>query len=318
MKVEKRTTNKIGLIILVVIVLAGLAGGGYYLIKNKGKINIDWRLPWQKKGIEEQDSASDSNGGTNTKNGTTTFQSPIGIVTSDWTGREYCEGSFENFEETKTEIIVKYKLKGSRDGYPTKCDIEITKYTADGFLVSGSSKASVDEGEEKEFEIRILKSDLESQELSGINELALFVKYKTDREGENSLRIEKVSFNNERSVNNNKTGIKIDDLNGTIIQYYKTITDASNTYLYFLVENTLEKQNADIKIRKLIINDKVFDAKEFDEKMGPQTKKLIYVEVPKDQFNKVKKFTISFFNISTSIEDESIGYYISNEYSREL
>ena len=154
--------------------------------------------------------------------------------------------------------------------------------------------------------------------MSGINELALFVKYKTDREGENSLRIEKVSFNNERSVNNNKTGIKIDDLNGTIIQYYKTITDASNTYLYFLVENTLEKQNADIKIRKLIINDKVFDAKEFDEKMGPQTKKLIYVEVPKDQFNKVKKFTISFFNISTSIEDESIGYYISNEYSREL
>ena len=62
----------------------------------------------------------------------------------------------------------------------------------------------------------------------------------------------------------------------------------------------------------------MFDAKEFDEKMGPQTKKLIYVEVPKDQFNKVKKFTISFFNISTSIEDESIVYYISNEYSREL
>ena len=318
MKVEKRATNKIGLIILVVIVLAGLAGGGYYLIKNKGKINIDWRLPWQKKGPEEQDNASGTKDDTNKKNGTTTFQSPIGIVDSEWVGKEYCEGSFDDFEETKTEIVVKYKLKGSRNGKPTKCDIEIIKYTADGFLVSGSSKASVEANEEKEFEVRILKSDLESQELSGINELELFVKYQTDHEVENSLRIEKVSFNNERSVNNNKTGIRIDDLNGTIIQYYKTVTDASNTYIYFLVENTTDNRNADIKIRKLIINDKVFATKDFDEEIGPQTKKLIYVKVPKDQFNKVKKFTISFFNISTSIEDESISYYISNEYSREL
>ncbi len=63
MKVEKKQTNKIGLIIFWILLIAGLAGGGYYLYTHKDSLNIDWdfTLPW--KNNEEKEQGSD--GGAN-------------------------------------------------------------------------------------------------------------------------------------------------------------------------------------------------------------------------------------------------------------
>ena len=113
-------------------------------------------------------------------------------------------------------------------------------------------------------------------------------------------------------------GIKIDDLNNTMIQYYKTTTDETNTYLYFIITNQSEVDLADIKIRRLLVNDKVYDTKDFDEEIGCETKKLVYIAIPKKTISKVKKFSISFFNISTNVESKAKSFYLSNEYSKEV
>ncbi len=321
MKVEKRASNKIGLVILLIVVLAGIGCGGYFLFKHKDKLDIDWdlSLPWKKDEEDKEDNDNEEKKSTKQKtNEVTTFKGPSNVTEEYFSNFYQCIGKFEEVKENDKEFIVTFSITGHGSMYDNYCEIDMYKYAVDDYFIPGSTKIVVEPGETKKGEIKMLKSDLEAQELSGINKLTVFMNVKTDKEGEaEQVKIE-TAFSNERSVKNEKVGIKIDDLNNTMIQYYKTTTDETNTYLYFIITNQSEVDLADIKVRRLLVNDKVYDTKDFDEEIGCETKKLVYIAIPKKTISRVKKFSISFFNISTNIESKEKSFYLSNEYSKEV
>ena len=324
MKVEKKSSNKIGLIILLIVVLVGLGSGGYFLYKHKDKLNIDWdfSLPW-KKDEDNKTTGNDNNLKTKTQKTNTdvTFNTPNYISKKSFANLTSCKAKVLDFKDSNTELAVTIEITGPL--YEPFCDIEIYQLTADGFTIPGTTNIKVERDEIKTADIVMKKSDLEAQEIAAINTLTLFMKVITKQDGEPSYIKEEISFTNSRPISNAKSGIKIDELNHTTIQYYKTTTDATNTYLYFIVYNESGVYSADIKVRKLLINDKIYDVKEFDELLEPESKRIVYISIPKKIFSSVKKFTISFINISTNNdkeirEDFKKSFYISNEYSKEL
>ena len=49
LRIEKRASNKVGLFILAIILLAGVGFGVYYYLTNKDYISFDFSVPWKKK-----------------------------------------------------------------------------------------------------------------------------------------------------------------------------------------------------------------------------------------------------------------------------
>ncbi len=325
MKVEKKSSNKIGLVILLIVVLAGLGCGGYFLYKHKDKLNIDWNftLPWQKEKEEKQaGSDNDLKQKTQKKQTDVTFKAPEIVLKSSFDIGKFCKAKVLDFKDSDTEFAVTLEISNIA-AYTSYCEIEFYQFAADGYTIPGDAKVRVENGETKSVDITMNKSDLESQELASINTLFVSTRYTTAPDADPSLKTLEIKFTNTKPVNNDKNGINIDVLNNTTLKYYKTTTDATNTYLYFIFHNQSGSYTADIKVKKLLINDKIYDVKDFDEKLSPDSRRIVYIAVPKKIFSKVKKFTISFINISTNNrpdakEDFKTSFYISNEYSREV
>ena len=322
MNIEKRATNKVGLIIFITVVLVGLIVGGFFLIKHKDKLNIDWNftLPWNKK--SEEEIKDNPNGAASTskkgKNQNTTFKVPDIIQTPEVNHTKSCYFYFDDLDSNDKDVIINYHVLGRKRSNirveDNGCIVKLKRYVVDGFEISGSTEIEVGPGETKNGQIKLAKADLESQELVGMNELQIYIEdIDTDTKASNEF-VASIAFRSNRIVKNEKSGIPIDELNKTSLQYYKTTTDAVNTYIYFIADNHSEYA-ANIKVRKLIVNDKLVDTKDFDLTVGSKAKRLFYIAVPKTKFSNVKKFTISFFDLTTDAHGEQY-FLISNEYSR--
>lgn len=322
MDVEKKAPKKVGFYIILALVIITLIGGGYYLITHKDSLNIDWKinLPWKKEGREEQDVVNDLKGNaTSTPTTTTGFVNPTGIADTQIKGMAYCYGSFEKLETKDDYFILTIRFKGEYKSNPNYCKVSITETWVDGYKVSAKTdETEVEPGKEEYVELKILKSELEENDLHGMSKIRIRGSV-SGRDGKEPVIFTETGIvRSDRNFNNEKNGILIDDLNGSKIKYYKTVTDAVNTYIYFTVENTNLECDSVIKIRKLVINDKIYSQKDFSKEINTDSKGVIYLEIPKSEFNRVKKFTVAFINESTSIKDKVTSYYLSNEYTREM
>ena len=323
MNIEKRATNKVGLIILIIVVLVGVIGGGIYLFTHKDKLNIDWNinLPWDKESDEEVKDVANGKGTTSkkSKNENTTFTVPLALSSIGMQYGEYCMITYGDIEDTEKEVILNYSVEGAitlnRNKRPNGCTVAIERYLVDGYEISGSASVTVAPGETKNSQIKLSKAELESQELVGMDTLQLYIT-NTNESGESPIPfVSTIKFDSNRVIRNEKSGITVDVLDDTSIQYYKTTVDAVNTYVYFIADNQ-SGHEAHLKIRKFIVDDKVLDTKDFSLTVGRKGKRLFYITIPKTSFSNVKKFTVSFINITQDPKSGSTSYLISNEYSR--
>ena len=341
MRIEKRATNKVGLVLLILLVVSALAGGGYYLFKHKDSLKIDWNfsVPWEKNSEKKQEEKKKKSGG----NSNTSFTKPDGYVSINYNISNSKDGTADlckiEFEEGITEkdnyVVVPYKVSSTEKGnsYPGVdiCTVEIYRYVIDGFQISGNSKVTVKGGESEKGEVKLLLPELESQDLKGMTNAALYYRW-NERERQYPLSAYfGIEFQNIKHPHNNINGIQIDDIipveNLEVLAfYYDTKEDAENTYLYFIFEErTGIDYTSTFKVRKLLINDKIYDVKDFSKSVGVHAKTIAFITIPKDEIKKVNKFSISFMIISELDKNsnkynktkEKIAYSFTNEFTED-
>jgi len=329
MKVEKRATNKIGLIFFWILVIAGLAGGGYYLYTHKDSLNIDWNitLPWNKDKTQEQDNASGANNiKRNERSNTTTgFVDPTNVQTPLFNHSGSCTIYMEKIETNKKEIIFNYRVSniprnGENPANRHACKIEVTRIAVNYFPISNVFEVSLPEyGTEKTGQIAIKRSELEQYEINGIKTLTFFYKeynlLKPNEEAKYSLDL--VTVNSIKTFEDNLAGLTFDTIGKTKFDYYKTITDKDSTYIYFIINNIEGIRDVTIKVKKLLINGKNYNVPKVECEVLHNLRNIFYIEIPKSEFKKVNSFNVSFFMIE-QVGEKTYNYYLSNEYSKEL
>ena len=82
-------------------------------------------------------------------------------------------------------------------------------------------------------------------------------------------------------------------------------------------ENT--KFNIELKIKKLIINDRLYDMPEFVEAIPKGSGTIFAIKIPEKKIKKVENFTVSFFILEYNIAGTSYNsIYSTNDYTKEL
>jgi len=314
MHVEKRATNKFGLFLLALAVIALIAGGAYYFVKHKGNIDLNIKLPWQKETEEEKANSKSKNKSSSSND---FFITPIRMkeATID---KEICKTTITKYEDKSKEFIIYYTTTNEKVTTATTkivpCEIHFYKYAVNGFLIPGESKLTFGEEKEvKEGKIVLKKAELEANEVYGIRSMKLFYSIKNVEEDKSKKYAIDLSFTNSQAVKDIPKGVLIAESYNIKFYYYKTIADKDNNYIYFIIENKNELLDTKIKVKKLLVNDLIIDTADFEEEVFANTKSLVFIELPKKKIPTVNKFTISFFNIIKTKEGKD-SFYITTEY----
>ena len=315
-RMEKKSSNKVGLILLMIIFLLAFGYGGYYLWKNWDNINWEFSLPWQEK---ETDSSGrkivDGNGQSTSNVGGSSTSSKLLLPTMSEQKYER-GGKYEiyvtNLQADDKGYTFDVELFSIDDTYTLNCE----KVLIDGFDTSTSFKIDSPMGVRKLETERINKTELDALDITSFNELTLYMNV-VSAKGETIQLNEVIHVTQPIEANNTRKGlISIDDRNNVSISYYRTVEDNENTYIYFDFKNT-NKKNIFVLVKKLIINDELYDMSSFEESIYRESEKIFSISIPKSSFSKINSFTISFFTLVKE-DDKILETYISNEYSRKF
>ena len=191
------------------------------------------------------------------------------------------------------------------DNYILNCN----KISIDSFETSANFTLYVNAYSSDEVVVRIPIEELNILEINDFNKLTFF--FDIQESGSTKSFIRDVVMSQNIPIINTKKGLlKIDEKNDLLINYYKKIEDDTNTYLYFEIENNKES-NQVIKIKKLLLNDNLYEVNDFSQNSHALTKNIFYLKIPKKEINNIEKLRISFFIFDTIIDGKAT--YITNE-----
>lgn len=331
-RMEKKATNHVGLFFVLLLTATGLVLGGYLLYENKD--NIDFILPWEKEEYDEQehdpiiDDKED-----NTSNGKLylpEINSSVNIIA----GNELKLGLYiTKIKATEKGYQIEFELKNDPSA---ESDIA---YLKDGTIKLKCKKILVDDFEvsptfELEFNkdsktsdkktITIPIEELENLEMVTFNSLFLFMtmereplEYIEDEE-EETLELEgMILAYQDLNVSNAKNIKKSFSVQNKVrISYYKKIEAEDATYLYFQIDNTNQIDNHEIQLKKLVINDEVYNKASVKVKSHYDAKSIFFIKIPRKDYRKVDKFIASFYIIKDDNGNKSI--YSTNELTFDL
>lgn len=315
---EKRSANKVGLFFLLILAIAGLGYGGYYVYLHRSEIDWELKLPWQSDSSKEE-KEKNKNGESSKNNDRDDL-----VLPSKLNETENVNGGSLRIYDVKLDdkgytISVDYLFPNGDS------DLTIEKVLINGFEVSSTLTINEkkDEGLVKDQKpttgtLRILRTELVPLKITGLKEITFFYRF-TQYGKESTLKRCKFSVSNnidfktelEGLINIYKNDQEID------INYYETITDQDNTYIYFHAKNNTYANNKQIRVKKLIINGEIYDYRDLNFSLYRGAANLFSIIIPKDQVKEIKSFTISFFVIATK-EDTPNSIYITNDYTVEL
>ena len=312
MDYDKKHNGLIGLIVVIVI-LVGIGFGVFYLFRNKE--NLDINLPWEdnspraKKKEQEEDEIDEALklGKLDTQNQTPcNFNLLFALNNLQKDDKGY---TFDFYAEKRDPNM--------------QFDIDVFKLLVDNYDTSSTASLQVHGNDKYKTTVRILQTDLDSQEIERFNNLSLYINL-TETTPDSVTEREcllTASVNHQIAVNNEKKGLQfIDEKDLTSISYYNLTEDKDNHYIYFLLNNKRTSSASSIYIKKLVINDKIYPLPDFKEDIYKGARKAFYIKVPKKDFKTIDKFTVSFFIESkvekASAEKKDTGYYISNEFTK--
>ena len=128
-----------------------------------------------------------------------------------------------------------------------------------------------------------------------------------------------MTFESEYTIiNGNKGLIKVDEKGSTLIEYSKTVKADNATYIYFEAQNSDLTANREIIIKRLMINNRLYEMPEFTETIYRGSRKSFYIKIPKEKIKNVNELLISFFILKKDDDGINKEIYITNEYSRTL
>ena len=322
-RMEKKASNKFGLFVLFVIVIAAIVVGGKYLYDNKDE--LEWKVvfPWLK---DKDETVLNKDSGKTEKNKKKSNGSLKAPRAMDDDIVQLNEGSikFTNVKATdkgyiftvegkvmSAEVIAFSCEKILIDGYDTSATFEIVDYidrNADNKQLPTSVTFQVN------------KTELDALGIDSFEYITLFIKTKSNLKESGVFQKAFKAINEETiNVDNEIKGlVKIDEKNNVLASYYETLEDKEATYIYFHFKNNNHSGSNTIKIKKLLINGEIYEDTKFSAEVYSGSKIIPFIKIPKDKVENVKSFTISFFYIDPSTGEKTPSYYITNEYTKEF
>lgn len=313
-RMEKRATNKFGLFLVFLAVIAIFGGGGFLIYKYRDQIDWNIKLPWSKESkssIEEEEEKSN--------NKTTKKELIIPRITE------------KNTISDLTSSFSVTEIKADDRGYvftiellteANWANLTIEKILLDGYNTEATLEISdaKDIGEQKTTTktIRINQTDLDKFNINGFSRLAFF--YILEEPDKTlPLKMKVMTFESEYTIiNGNKGLIKVDEKGSTLIEYSKTVKADNATYIYFEAQNSDLTANREIIIKRLMINNRLYEMPEFTETIYRGSRKSFYIKIPKEKIKNVNELLISFFILKKDDDGINKEIYITNEYSRTL
>ncbi len=312
---EKRATNKFGLFLVFLAVIAIFGGGGFLIYKYRNQIDWEFKLPWEKS--EETTETTEKGTTTSTKKKNRDL-----IVPTPRNGSSIQEGS------SLFEIV---DVKGDDRGYlftaQLTTSVDWATITVEGILLDGyyteatlelsdTSDIGAQVGSQATF--RVNQTDLDKLNVNGFTRINVFYILEEPYE-KYYLKMGVINFETEYTITNGNKGlIKVDEKGSLLIEYYKTVKADNATYIYFEAKNSDLSSNREILIKKLMINDRIYEMPEFTETVYRGARKSFYIKIPTSKIKDVEEFLVSFYIINRDSDGNNKGIYITNEYSKEL
>lgn len=166
------------------------------------------------------------------------------------------------------------------------------------------------------YEMRIKQTELDELGIIGFNEIKLFFDIENEEEKMLDSNFSVIAINDLNIVNERKGLIQFDTKNEITTSYYKTVDAEDATYIYFDFYNKNKDRDMQIYVKQLEINGKLYELKDFGDKVYRQSRRALYLKIPKKDFSRVNTFTVSFFITEETRAGEVEYVYITNEYSR--
>lgn len=313
---EKRATNHIGLFFVFLLTIGLIVGGGFLLYKYRDKIDWNLTLPWESSssgGKEKEESG---------KKGTNKELTPPQLKNDN----KISKGN-STFEITKISTDDKgFVITAVYTSKSRTSTMDVTQVVIDGFHTTTTFKVedTYDVNDPttkpgKEFKFRIYSTDLNKYNLTTFSSLTFhYTIYEYSETFSNCVT--KLNFNSYVKTNDGLKGLSDVGSSANVkIQYYKTEEFLEETYIYFFADNKDVSSKEEIKIKKLIINDRVYEMPEFSEVLPKGSGILFYIKIPSKKIKNVENFTVSFYILKHNIaEDAYTDIYITNDYTKEL
>lgn len=311
-RMEKRATNKVGLFFLIITILLAGGFGILYLYEHHNEFDWDFKFAWKEdKTPEEKDEPSKKEESSKDNNSK--------LIIPSLEEQKFNLGEYDTFEITDVKATDKgyvftYKISANSSN---EVKFICEKVLIDGFDTSAKFETTAYNNSYQNGTFTIVQTELDALNIKSFQKIELFMKKTPSKESKPEY-LKLNAYNNIKIDNKIKGLVKIDEKNSTIISYYQKIEDKDYTYLYFDIKNQDPNISEQISVKKLLINNKIYNYKDLKDTIYQRAEKVIYIKIPKKDVKKVDKFTISFFLIEDNPKKENRNIYISNEYTKEF
>lgn len=310
LRIEKKSTNKLGLFIVVILFLALVGASGYYFYRNG--ISFDFSLPWQTEKSKSESNNSKNNKGKSESKTKNQYDDPKFEDTVVGNGYNYSI-NITNFRKTDFGYDIDINIENSKTPYT----FVLEKILVDGFDTTTKFSKKLEPLESISQTIRINQTELDALDIISFSELTFYINV-IDEEGKENIQKVLMTSTALKTANNSRLGlIEIDRKNQTIVNYYKVLEDKDNTYIYFDFKNYGASRVQIISVKKLKINGQIYEYKDLNEEVYHGAEKIISLTIPKKDFKKVENFSVSFTMLNEE-NGKKTAAYITNEYSRSI
>lgn len=196
---------------------------------------------------------------------------------------------------------------------------ECEKMLVEGFPLSPTFSETIAAGQTKDYVITIPKTELDALDIYQPEKFTLYI-YTYSDESEKSESPKAVYIVNTYTTAQKeiaKDTLLVGEIGNVKSYFYKKVSDSSDTYIYFYFSNS-SGFTRNVYVKKLLINGELYDASSFKVELYKSSKAVEYIKIPKDEYEEVSEFTISFFITGEFSKDNSPGVYVTNDFTSSL
>lgn len=288
-RMEKKATNKVGLFILFLIIIAGIGGGIYYYLNNKNSIKIDFSLPWEKNEQEEKNQK----------------QSDLNIE------RQSLEISTEKVFNANELIIVPSILDfDEATGYKLTLDFSnpsssyvngtINNVLIENYQLDYNLSFNLNPLENKTFYIDIPVEFLDKYFIETFSSIILKIDVYVAGENKYPNWSVPINTNAQESLTQLKDLSPLGNTEDVYIKYHNITSDDEYYYINLLFENKSATKEYSLLVQNILINDKIYDVSSFNTIVKTEAKKIDSIKIPKKDYKRISNVTISFFAINNN------------------
>lgn len=294
MHLEKRATNKVGLIILFLVVVGLLGVGGYFVYQNKDNISFDFTMPWQKKDEEKKDDKTTT---TKADDKTIIKRQNVKISSKQIYNRNNLTIDPDSITyDEKDGYIVKLKAFYSS---ANNLSISISHITVDGYQLENSAdNISLVGNVSSNISVNIPVSFLDLYSLEEFSQVVLYGKVNQNSQNTTTNNDIKFVVNTDKTTENTTSLANLEPINTNSdvkIYYYQIVSSKNENKIQILIDNQNDSVNYDFKINQLKINNTKYEDVSFNETVNYNSKKFVYITIPTKKIKKIEEFEVSFF-----------------------